>query len=175
MPRVAEIRTARLVLRRARESDVAPFFEMLSDPETMRYWSTPPHASIEVTRPWVMSMVDAPESASDEFVIEHEGEVVGKVGCYRLPEIGLVLRRDRWGRGLMYEAARAVIDHVWRHHDVPELRADVDPRNDASLRVLGKLGFVETHRAARTWCVGGVWTDSIYLALARPRPDGENA
>jgi ribosomal-protein-alanine N-acetyltransferase len=169
------LRTARLVLRRARPDDVDAFFAVMSDAETMRYWSTPPHASIEVTRPWVASMVDAPPSASEDFVIEHDGIVIGKVGAYRLPDIGFVMRRDHWGRGLMHEAASAVIAHVWKTHDVPALHADVDPRNEASMRLLARLGFVETHRAARTYCIDGVWTDSVYLALARPTQHGENA
>jgi hypothetical protein len=33
---------------------------------------------------------------------------------------------------------------------------------------LAKLGFVETHRAPRTWLVGEEWCDSVYLALQRP-------
>ena len=48
------------------------------------------------------------------------------------------------------------------------LTADVDPRNAASLRVLGKLGFVETGRAERTFLLGDEWCDSVYLALPRP-------
>lgn len=167
-----ELRTARLVLRRARPEDAAPLFAVFSDAKTMRYWSTPPHASIEVTRRWLGSMLDASAATSEDFVIEHEGLVVGKAGFYRLPEIGFILRRDRWGQGLMREATEAAIAHVWRTRDVTELRADVDPRNAACLRLLGRLGFVETHRAARTYCIEGVWTDSVYLALARPEASG---
>ena len=158
------LRTARLLLRRAQASDAQALFEIFSDAETMRYWSTLPHASIETTQKWLAS-IDAPAETSEDFVIEHAGLVVGKVGCYRLPEIGFLLRRDRWGQGLMYEAARAVIDHVRATRTREPLRADVDPRNAASLRLLARLGFVETHRAERTWCIDGVWTDSVYLAM----------
>ena len=46
------------------------------------------------------------------------------------------------------------------------LRADVDPRNEPSLRLLTLHGFVETGRAARTWHIAGEWCDSVYLELA---------
>ena len=167
---VTTIRTPRLLLRRARPEDLDALFVVLSDPETMRYWSTPPHATRETTRAWLAKMLDASEEESEDFVVEHEGEVVGKVGFYRLPEIGFVLRRDLWGRGLMTEAASAAIAHVWATRDVDEMRADADPRNAASRALLTKLGFVETGFAERTFEIAGEWVDSVYYAL--PRPSG---
>ena len=46
--------------------------------------------------------------------------------------------------------------------------ADVDPLNSRSLKALHKLGFSETHRATRTFHIGGIWADSVYLSLRRP-------
>jgi ribosomal-protein-alanine N-acetyltransferase len=63
---------------------------------------------------------------------------------------------------------QAVIPHVFATSDVPELRADVDPRNAASLRLPGKFGFHECGRAERTFFLYGEWADSVYLALPRP-------
>jgi len=161
------LRTPRLVLRRARPDDLEGLHAVLSDEETMRYWSTGPHRSLETTREWLAAMMASPPEVSEDFVIEYEGSVVGKVGFYRLPEIGFILRRDLWGRGLVTEAARAVVEHVFRTRDIDELRADADPRNLASIRVLEKLGFVETGRAERTLCIDGVWVDSVYFVLRR--------
>jgi len=85
-----------------------------------------------------------------------------------LPEIGYILHPDHWGHGYATEAMQTLIAHLWANTDWPALTADIDPQNLASLRVLQKLGFVETGRAARTFCLGGVWTDSLYLSLQRP-------
>mgnify|MGYP003347797219 CR=1 FL=1 len=52
---------------------------------------------------------------------------------------------------------------------------DVDPRNKASIRLLERLGFAETHRAARTWLVGEEWCDSVYFALTREDWDQRTA
>ena len=75
---------------------------------------------------------------------------------------------EYWGRGIATEAARAFIDYAFEARAVDQLTADVDPRNSASLRVLAKLGFVETGRAERTFLLGEEWCDSVYLALPRP-------
>lgn len=160
--------TPRLRLRRARATDLEALHVVFSDARAMQYWSTPPHVTLDETRTWLESMIAASPEVSDDFVIEHEGAVVGKAGFYRLPEVGYILRSDLWRRGLAREALTAVIAHVWATRDVMALHADVDPRNDASLALLARLGFVQTGAAERTWCVGGAWADSVYLTLERP-------
>lgn len=133
----------------------------------MRFWSTAPHRTREQTQDWLAAMMSSSAEVSEDFVVEYEGDAVGKVGFYRLPEIGFILRPDLWGLGFMSEAASAVIDHVFRTRELDEICADVDPRNAASLRLLRRLSFVETGRAERTYFIEGEWTDSVYLVRRR--------
>ncbi len=165
---MADLVTPRLRLRRARPDDLDALHVVLSHPAAMRYWSTPPHRDRDQTAAWLQGMIAASPQQSDDYVIEHEGAVIGKAGCWRLPEIGYILHPDVWGQGLAREALTAVIAHVFAAHPVAAIEADVDPRNAASLGLLGRLGFVETGRALRTFNVGGEWCDSVYLSLARP-------
>lgn len=159
--------TERLILRRARMADLDDVHAMLSHPAAMRYWSTPEHETLEDSRKWLEGMVAEP-AGEDDFLIEHQGRVVGKAGAWRLPEVGFLLHPDHWGKGLALEAMTAVIAHLFATHAVPELTAEADPRNAASLRLLGRLGFVETGRAERTLQWRDEWCDSVYLALRRP-------
>lgn len=161
------IRTPRLLLRPARADDLAPMHRILSDPRAMRYWSTLPHASVDETREWLEAMI-APEEERFDFIVEHDGAAIGKAGFYRLPEIGYILHPDRWGQGLATEALTAVIEHAFRRFELPAIKADIDPRNDASIGLLKRLGFVEAGRAARTWLIGEEWCDSVYFELKRP-------
>jgi len=165
---MAEIRTARLLLRPARVADLARIHAIMSDPRAMRYWSTPRHATLEESRDWLRSMIDAPPGQGADFIVEHDGVVIGKAGGYRLPEIGFILDPAAWGRGFAREAVEAVIGFIWDNHPLPALRADVDPRNQASLGLLKRLGFRETGRASATWTIGEEVCDSVYLALDRP-------
>jgi len=164
---VTEIRTARLILRRARVEDLDAIHAVLSNALAMRFWSRPPHASLDQTRLWLASTIDAPADAGDDYVVELDGQVIGKAGCWRLPEIGFILHPDHWRRGLAREALEALIPHIFSRFPIEALTADVDPRNAASLALLKGLGFVETGRAKGTWDLGGELCDSIYLALAR--------
>lgn len=163
-----DIVTPRLRLRRARPGDLDDMHAVLSDPAAMRYWSTPPHVGRDETERWLNAMIAAAVEESDDYVIEKAGRVIGKAGCYAIPEIGFILRSDQWRQGLADEALRAVVPVLFANHRIDALVADVDPRNAASLRLLDRLGFRETHRASRTLLVGDEWCDSIYLALPRP-------
>lgn len=163
-----ELTTARLKLRRASTDDLPAMHAILSDPVAMRFWSSPPHTSLEQTRDWLDGMIAEGPPLSEDFVIEHEGRVVGKAGCWRLPAIGYILHPSCWGQGIAREAVGAVIAHVFASYDLDAITADVDPRNEASLRLLARLGFVETGRAKATYEIAGEICDSVYLALARP-------
>ena len=163
---MVDIRTDRLRLRPARLADLDEMHAVLSDARAMAYWSTSPHADLQQTRTWLQAMIDIPPGAGEDFAVEYAGRVIGKAGLYRFPEIGFILHPDCWGQGLAAEAIRVVLDRAFTVHGLDRVEADVDPRNGASLRLLGRLGFRETGRKERTWFVGGCWCDSVYLALA---------
>lgn len=162
---MTEIRTQRLLLRRARMDDLPAIHEVLSNPVAMRYWSTPPHESLAQSEDWLRSMVEPDGAPSDDFIVEHDGRAIGKLGCWRLPEIGFLIDPGHWGRGFASEALSAYLDRRRAIGDPPAILADVDPRNSASLALLRRHGFVETHRASGTWKVGDEVCDSIYLSL----------
>ena len=159
------IRTNRLLLRRATMDDLTAIHAILSDPQGMRYWSSLPHATLDQSVDWLRSMVEADPANSDDFVVERDGAVIGKLGCWALPEIGFNFVRATWGQGYASEAMAAFIDRRRALGSPEALTADVDPRNAASLRLLARHGFVETGRASGTWQVGDELCDSIYLAL----------
>jgi RimJ/RimL family protein N-acetyltransferase len=162
-----ELVTARLKLRRAATGDLEAMHEILSDPRAMRFWSTAPHRELEQTSAWLASMIADGPPLSDDFVIEHQGRVIGKAGAWRVPEIGFILHPDYWRQGFAGEAVSAVIAHLFATYDVPAITAEADPRNDASVRLLKRLGFIETGFEAATFEIEGEVSDSVYLALAR--------
>lgn len=158
------IEAGRVVLRRALPSDLAMIHAAMSDSGVMRYWATPPHVDIDTSRDWLEAMIAADPVISDDFIIEHDGQPIGKMGCWRLPEFGYLLHPAYHGRGLASEALAALVGYL-RGRGLARLKADVDPRNAASLRLLERAGFTETGRASGTWLVAGELCDSIYLEL----------
>lgn len=161
------LRVRGLRLRAARPDDLDGLHEILSMPEAMRYWSTPPHETLDETKAWLASMMASTPDISADYIIEHNGVLIGKVGFFRLPELGYILHPRAWGQGFAREAVTAVLDHVFDKGIVEQVIAESDPANDGSIRVLTSLGFVQTGAAKATIMIGGVWCDSVYFALER--------
>lgn len=160
-----QLRTDRLLLRPATPRDLEPLHRIFGDPRAMGYWSTPPHRDLDQTREWLDSMLAIAPGEGEDFIVEFEGAVIGKAGLYRFPEVGFIFHPDHWGRGFANEALRWVLDRAFKVHRLDTVKADVDPRNEPSLRLLTRLGFCEVDRKKRTWFVNGQWCDSVFLSL----------
>lgn len=158
--------TDRLVLRPAALDDLDALHAVFTRPEAMTWWSSPPHESMDQTRAWLDSMITRQHSGLD-FLIERDGQVIGKAGFFAAPDIGYILHPDHWGQGLAREAVVAVLHRLFALTDHAEATADVDPDNAASIRLLESLGFRRTGFAERTWNVGGEWKNSYFYAVSR--------
>lgn len=58
-----------------------------------------------------------------------------------VPEAGWVLGPQAWGRGIATEAMQAILAWTDAHIEAPSTRCLIDPDNDSSIKVAGKLGF----------------------------------
>ncbi len=157
--------TKRLVLRKARIADLDDLHAVYSDPQVMRYWSTPPHDDIAITRRNLERLIASSETVVTYFVIERAGHAIGCAGVHMGDEVGFLLRSDHWQQGLMSEALGALIPYFFEDLRYPQLTADADPMNAASVATLLSAGFVKTGEAKNTFCVDCVWSDSVYFTL----------
>ncbi len=82
----------------------------------------------------VIGSLGVEKYAMEEALTEFDG--------YRGREIGYVLSREYWGRGLMPEAVRAVIDYLFNELDLDFLTCGYYNFNNQSKRVQQKCGFV---------------------------------
>ncbi len=156
MPDDVDIRTERLLLRRWREADRAPWAALCADPEVMR------HFPAVQTREQTDAMIDRIDAHFDEhgfglWAVERrdEGDFIGFVGLNHLTydahftpavEIGWRLARAAWGRGYATEAARAAVDRAFGELALDALVSVTVPANEPSRNVMRKLGF--THDPA---------------------------
>ena len=137
------IHTPRLTLRPAQPSDASHLNPAFSDPEVMRYWSAPPHKSIARTKEWISKMTDAKQNGVTDFIITLKPDMapIGKIGVWQGDEIGFLLAREQWGKGLAKEALNGILPYLFGERKFEALTADIDPRNLASRGILEKMGF----------------------------------
>lgn len=100
-------------------------------------------------------------------------KVIGKAGIWSQAnsEIGFILNRAYWRKGYMAEALTALLgpEGAFWQRGVERVLADVDPRNESSIGILRRFGFVETGREERTFETHLGWCDSIYLELKKEK------
>jgi RimJ/RimL family protein N-acetyltransferase len=171
------INTNRLLLRAITMDDVDDVFAIFSHPEVMRYWSTPPLENKEAT----IDLVEGIQLgfASGQLMkwglaLPANDRLIGTVTLFqpnfahRRTEMGYALGRPYWGQGYMKEALRAVVDYAFNSLDFHRIEADVDPRNEASLRTLERLGFKREGYLRERWHVGGETQDAVFYGLLKP-------
>ena len=172
--------TPRLRLRPLRAGDAEGLLAVYSDPAVMRYWSTPPWTGLEQAHTMIAGdalALPAGEHLRLGITAQADGALLGTCslfhldGACRRAEIGYCLGRWAWGRGLMHEALSALLAYGFQSLALNRIEADIDPRNLASARLLGRLGFrLEGHLRER-WIVAGEVSDSwLYGLLASDRP-----
>ena len=109
-------------------------------------WAVQP--TIESTRAFTAGAADEwDRGAGWCFTMTHDGTVAGTISLHRhMPliraaELGYWLRSDLAGRGLMTEAASAVVEYGFAERGLHRIELHVAPDNVASVRVAEKLGF----------------------------------
>jgi RimJ/RimL family protein N-acetyltransferase len=156
--------------------DAADLYRIFSDPEVMKYWSSPPMTQSEEAEALVEGIHRgfAAHSLYEWGIVRKEdGRLIGTFTLWHLDErnrraeIGFALARDVWGHGYMREALTAAFDFAFGPMDLSRLEADVDPDNAVSLGLLERLGFRREGLLRERWHVGGQVLDSVILGLLR--------
>ena len=169
-PAPETIRTARLTLRPARPDDLAPLHEIFSDQRAMRYWDRPAYTDIARTEAFLRGFMAGDPERRLEYILDLGGRCIGKAGMWERPEVGFILHPRHWRQGYVSEAMRAILPRIWaRFPDLPEVTAEIDPRNAASAALLASLGFELRGVAEKNFLYGEAeWCDTAYYALPRP-------
>ena len=157
--------TDRLTLRGWREEDLAPYAAITADPEVMRFMG----GTLDAADAWRQMAMFAGHwelRGYGLWVVEREGELIGRIGLLRPEgwpglEVGWLLGRAAWGQGYATEA-RAAVEYAWRELDAHELISLIAPDNTASQRVAERLGM----RPGEDYDLRG--TPVVIHHLARP-------
>ncbi len=174
--RLPTVGSKRLSLRRISAGDVDELYVIFSDPEVMRYWSTPPLSDREAADRLLTEINEGFESKSMlkwGITLLENDKLIGTTTLYNLDfsnrrcELGYALGRAYWGKGYMQEALYATLGFAFDTLDMRRIEADVDPRNVASVRALERLGFRREGFLRERWQVDGEIQDALFFGLLR--------
>ena len=172
-----ELNTRDLHLRPSTMADAEGMFAMLSDPESMKYWSDQPISDIEDALKALRKDLESDAQGNSmcwAVTLKGQDEMIGKCILFQFSqenhraEIGYILNRKYWRQGLMHQALEAVIDFAFNTLNLHRIEADIDTENAGSLGLLEKLGFKREGLFRERWFVYGEWQDSVMLGLINP-------
>ena len=144
------LKTERLLLRPWRQSDLDDFYSYASVDGVGQMAGWKPHESREESQ----MILDLFISHKKTFALEYQGRVIGSVGIekyneahfpefdnLKCREIGFVLSKEHWGKGLMPEAVKEVIRFLFEKVGLDVIFCSHFLRNVQSKRVQEKCGF----------------------------------
>lgn len=168
------------VLRQFRQGDEHSLNKNINDWEIYRYTSLIPHPyTMRHAREWIKRniAISAKQNRPEiNFALVIRGDVVGGIGLMKMraskvemhtAEIGYWLARRHWGKGVMTEAVRLVVDFGFRELGLRRIYASVFAPNKASARVLEKAGFKFEGINRKNYLKDGKVLDGLMYARVR--------
>lgn len=170
------LETSRLILRPWEDGDAEILYQWASDPELGPMAGWKPHESVAESLSIIHGILGEPETYA--LVLKETGLPVGSMGLFPpdafcrpadLPkealqlELGYWIARPYWGRGLVPEAGRAMLDYAFETLGCQMAHCSHFDFNAQSRRVIQKLGFTYHLTRQTTDQTGAAHTTLCYL------------
>jgi ribosomal-protein-alanine N-acetyltransferase len=151
MEEFPQLETKRLILREMRPEDADAIFHIFGDEEVMRYRDVLAFTHLEEAQQFleqIRSRYEQGEEMHWGITLKEEDQIVGCCGYSwhlgrQFGAIGYDLARSYWKQGIMTEAIQALLRFGFEVRNLHRIEAKVRLGNDASMRLLQKLGFQE--------------------------------
>ena len=144
------LQTPRLFLRPIQRHDAADLFVGRGDPEVMRWWDWPEQKCVDEIRGIIANHFAEIESGRVQWwvvSVTPRGPAIGECDIsdidlhHKRGEVGFLFRREAWGKGYAFEAMERVLRYGFTELGLERLGARFHAGNEASRRLLEKLGF----------------------------------
>ena len=160
--KIPTLNTERLALRKILKSDLEDVYEYASDPSVSEFLTWYPHKNIQYTREYLkyLQVLYRKGKLYDWAVVINE-KMIGTVGFSRIDikkncaEIGYVINKSFWGRGIAAEAVREILNFAFSLLNFDKVYAVIMSENIGSERVLTKCCFKKEASCDDTMIIKG--------------------
>jgi RimJ/RimL family protein N-acetyltransferase len=171
------IETDRLILRLLEDTDVNAIFDYCKNPNVARYVTWPAHETIDDSKRFIEHAKTCyakgwPEPVAITLKNDPEKKMIGSVGMFvvsaknRTFELAYALDENHWGKGIIAEAAKPLIDHAFKHFAMDRLQCRCKVENPQSSRVMEKLGMqFEGIARSSMYIKNQSWDMKVYSVL----------
>jgi len=176
MNQIIDFSTNRLILRPLTILDAEDLYKYRSDAETNQYQG------------WIPKMIDDAKNFIskiakhiDEYdtwfqfaiISKENGELIGDIGIHFFDvdryqvEIGCTLAKSYHGKGYASEALKVIIDYLFVNLYKQRITCSIDPQNQASIKMIERLGFRKEAHFKQSIYIDGEWYDDLVYAILR--------
>jgi [ribosomal protein S5]-alanine N-acetyltransferase len=170
------LETERFLLRELVEADAPALFKYFSDPDYTRYLSFDTHMTIDQTKEFIAAMRELyqqKDSLRWAIQLKESQELVGTAGLHfwkreiRCAEVGYHIGKPYWGRGYASEVLRAMVKFGFQQMNLNRIEGYHNAGNDASGRVMQKLGFKQEGVVRQGAFKANQFVDKLWFSLLR--------
>lgn len=170
------LHTKRLTLRRFIVEDAQAMYDTwASDDRVTRFVTWPTHESPALTKQLLENWCAAYEDLNTyNWAMEFEGKVIGNISVvkisdrYEHAELGYCMGHAYWNKGLMTEAAKAVMDYLFSEVGVNRVSISHAVKNPASGKVAQKCGMTHEGTLREYFkTADGEFLDIAYYGILR--------
>ncbi|UYZ64985.1 GNAT family N-acetyltransferase [Hymenobacter weizhouensis] len=163
-----------IALRPWTAADLPGLVRFANNPRIARFMNDLfPHPYTEENGQAFLAMA-AQENPPHILAIAADGQAVGGIGLHprgnierKNAELGYWLAEPFWGRGIVTEAVRQMVDYGFRNFDITRIFARPFGSNRASQKVLEKADFTLEARFEKTLFKNGEYEDELVYAVRR--------
>lgn len=169
--------TERLVLRALKPSDEQTIFRLRTEPQVIQHIARLPYTDTLQATNFITFINKA--SANNESIFwaitqKESGAMIGTACIWNInkanerAEIGYDLLPEHQGKGWMSEAIAIVIKYGFNDMKLHSLEANINPANNASIKLAERAGFIKEAHFKENVLFEGEWRDTlIYSLLAK--------
>lgn len=149
--------TDRCLIRELSLSDLPELYELYDKPgmtdfvEQLYDYET----ELEYQKAYIENMYGFYEYGMWLVFSKETGKLIGRAGLEH-DELGYMIAPELWDQGYATEVCRFIIDYARENTDFEELYCRIDERNEASVRLAKRLGFVRNGQIGNERNTGGL-------------------
>lgn len=137
------IETSRCVIRNFTMDDAVDLYKVLSDEKVMEYIE--PAFDMEQVKEFIKEAGLCEPTLVYALVWKENSEVIGHVIFHLYEEdsyeLGWIIRREYWSRGIAGEVTEALVEYAKGLDSIYSCVIECDPEQEASKRIARKYGF----------------------------------
>lgn len=170
------LESERLLFRAIKETDVHEIFALRSNPDLMKYIPRPLFTNLEEATEhmkMIQDKIDTNEGINWAMTEKGKDKLIALIGFYRTQhehyrsEIGYMILPEYHNKGYITEAIQTLLQYGFYKMGLNAVEAVIDPRNNASEKVLLKNGFVKEAHFVENFYFEEKFFDSVHYSILR--------